>query len=196
MSHFGIAVFTKTNKESELEALLEKYNEADERYFEVADGEGRELEDVYEEMQEDYPELKDIDCATFFFEGEQTVIDEHIKKFEAYLDERGWSFDGSYGFYGPVYNPQGMYDWYDTNGRFWFYKKDGSETTCCLASEIDPEKFKAIDFVDEDGEWHDNGVTSTYWFQTPDEEQYTEAAAKLKDAAERGLYVWCIDCHQ
>lgn len=189
MSHFSVAVITKTNNEYEVEQLLEKFNENLEMdpYLEKtrdeAIEEGREIaERRYKNAQERIEkakeegedlrkeDLKDIEEYKNWEDfSEEKLYEEYIdcNYFDSikYLQEEG-TIDDEGNVYS-TYNPNSKWDWYQIGGRFSGLLKIKNQDLYC-----DSAKISDVDFYYKDPE--KAKIQERYWDLVVNKKEPTE----------------------
>lgn len=109
MSHFTVAVFTRTDDSDELDALLAPYNECTEdeecMVFRSADESNDEIHAKYEEEKEKFKDFEDF--LLYYY---------------------GYRVNEETGEYGYTCNPNAKWDWWQVGGRWgdMLKMKDGS----------------------------------------------------------------------
>lgn len=121
MSHFTVAVFTRTDDHEELEALLDPFNECTEEKeyleFQPCPKTKEEVEAKYEVEKENYEDFEDF-----------------------LLHYYGYRVNEATGEYGYTCNPNAKWDWWQIGGRWGGLlkiKKDGACDNSAKVADVD-----------------------------------------------------------
>lgn len=182
MSHYGVAVFSKTNDSLSFDELLEPYSESDKKYFTFHKKPHKEIEKDFEEFHKNNPSW-DINM---------------------YIENFGYEkYNGEWGYW---YNDNAKWDYYPLDARpsmeealiregeapddvYYRFRKS--------QIELRDDEHTPIAFITPDGEWHAAGTVG--WFATCDDtpESWEKQRKDFKEflAAPGDEYVSFVDCH-
>lgn len=180
MSHYAIAVFSNDPDDYSFDKLLEKYDEADERFF------TKHIVSK-EDVLKKYTEF---------------VILNPKWSFDDYLENHCYKKDDDGNYY-YMYNDDARYDYYTLDARDYIYnlkdnvqlehrnrKNDYNYEYCNGA--IYPYAY-----VTPDGEWHAPGRVGWFASSTETEEEWQAYLKELKEYLNNddNPYVSFVDCH-
>lgn len=199
MSHFIGLVFVDTN-ETNLETMLEPYNEQDERFM--------DFEDRTEEVEAEYDALPDESK-----DGRDKAHYPDLDNFaEAYFGYEK-NLAGRYGYY---HNLNAKWDWYAIGNRWdgYLIAKNGINYNQLDFDDVDWEKMFAEDedgwnripfcLVDADGVWHEKGEMGWFGMSFNDKEAdvwnnevktYIQQLAELPEEDREAITVYAVDFH-
>lgn len=218
MSHYSVAVITYTDSISEVEELLEPFDEniEVEPYIDqtkeelIADARKRKQRWIEEFRTYNAAELMDVLVNSDFkyarsllsCETDEEFFD-HVKDlyFEDDFDEEGNLLSS--------YNPKAAWDWYSIGGRWSCELYDKTIDCWCDTVkfsdwDMDYEDAQHYKFshtyavITPDGEWHAPGKMGWFGCSSETSEEMNDWANKYKDEmrkADPDWYITIVDCH-
>ncbi|WP_430535939.1 hypothetical protein [Listeria rocourtiae] len=210
MSHFTVAVVTKTGALEEVEKLLAPFDEGIEvpHYKTKADiiKKGRaSIESykhgIYQEYLNDPQKYLD-GCNNDSHANYISV--EFPKKLEwtdeeVYADEIKWEEEENIQANGSVfssYNPKSKWDWYQVGGRWSNHLtlKDGTTADTAKIENLNLPIKETFALLTPDGDWHERGKMGWWAIVTDTNHNYSEEYNKLILKHE-DCFVTIVDCH-